>query len=175
VSSSDHTIWLLARAEQHASLLARVHALASQHEGHVFEPHVTLQADLPLRLDAARALVDRLAATTPVMQWPVCAVEGTAHYFRSLVLRLEAGDAFERLCRKCVQASGTEEGVSPYAHLSLAYGPTQGDAVALRRSLMRELGDAPLVLDRVALVRAGKAVPIAQWDLVHVQPLGGPV
>lgn len=169
----EHAIWLLPREDQLATLRARVQILAPRHEGHVFEPHVTLQSDLPLPLDAARALVNQLAASTASLQWPVRAVEGTEHYFRSLYLRPDAGEAFERLCRICVQASGTEDGLSPYAHLSLAYGPTQGDASALRVSLMRELGAQPLVLDRVALTRAGKAVPIAQWSLVHVQPLHG--
>jgi hypothetical protein len=169
----EHSIWLLPREDQLAALRAQVHALAPRHEGHVFEPHVTLQADVPLALDAARALVARLAAAAPPLQCPVRAVEGTEHYFRSLYLRLEADDAFERLCRTCTQACGTQDGLPPYAHLSLAYGPTRGDAGALRASLMREFGASPLVLDRIALARAGKAVPIAQWALVHVQPLHG--
>jgi hypothetical protein len=173
VRTQGYAVWLLARADQQASLLARVHELAPRHEGHVFEPHVTLQADLPLPFDAARLLVDDLAATTSVQHWPVSAVEGTEHYFRSLYLRLSAGDAFARLCRACARASGTEEGLSPYAHLSLAYGPTRGDAVELRRDLMVELGASPLVLDRVALARAGAALPIAQWQVVHVRPLSG--
>jgi 2'-5' RNA ligase superfamily len=171
--AADHSIWLLAREEQQAALRKRVSALAPRHEGHLFEPHVTLQGDLPLALDAARALVDRLADATPPLHWPVRAVEGAEHYFRSLYLRLDAGEAFERLCRECVQASGTQEGLSPYAHLSLAYGPTRGDAAALRAALMREWGAAPLVLDRVALARSGRAAPIEAWQVVHVRPLGG--
>lgn len=172
--ADEHSIWLLPCADQLAALRTRVQALAPRHAGHVFEPHVTLQGDLPLAFDAARALVDRLAGDCPPLRWPVRAVEGTEHYFRSLYLRLEAGAAFERLCRTCVQASGTDQGLSPYAHLSLAYGATQGDAAVLRASLMRELGaSSPLVLDRVALARSGKAVPIDQWALVHVQPLRG--
>jgi hypothetical protein len=173
MNTPEHSIWLLAREDQQAALRARVRTLAPRHENHVFEPHVTLQGDLPLALDAARALVDRLAASTAPLHWPVRAVEGTEHYFRSLVLRLAAGEAFERLCRDCVQASGTEAGLSPYAHLSLAYGATRGDAAALRETLMRELGTSPLVLDRIALARSGKSVPIHEWQLVHVQPLGG--
>ena len=169
----EHSIWLLPREDQLAALRAQVRALAPRHEGHVFEPHVTLQGDLPLPLDAARALVDQLAGSTAPLHWPVRAVEGTEHYFRSLYLRLDAGEAFERLCRTCAQASGTPDGLSPYAHLSLAYGPTHGDAGALRASVMRELGASALVLDRIALARSGKAVPIAQWTLVHVQPLHG--
>ncbi len=129
----EHSIWLLPREDQLAALRAQVQALAPRHEGHVFEPHVTLQGDLPLPLDAARALVDQLAGSTASLHWPVRAVEGTEHYFRSLYLRLDAGEAFERLGRACVQASGTPDGLSPYAHLSLAYGPTQGDAGAPAR------------------------------------------
>ncbi|MET0208002.1 MAG: 2'-5' RNA ligase family protein [Burkholderiaceae bacterium] len=169
----EHSVWLLPSEAQLTALRAQVQALAPRHEGHLFEPHVTVQGDLPLAPEPARALVDRLAAASPPLQWPVGAVEGTEHYFRSLYLRLEAGESFERLCRACVQASGTADGLSPYAHLSLAYGPTRGDAHALRARLMRELGGAPLVFDRIALARSGQAVPIDQWALVHVQPLRG--
>jgi hypothetical protein len=168
---SEHSVWLLAREDQQTALRERVRALAPRHDGHLFEPHVTLQGDLPMALDAARALVDRLAAATPTLHWPVRAVEGTEHYFRSLYLRLDAGEGFERLRRDCVRSSGTEYGLSPYAHLSLAYGPTRGDAPALRETLLREWSAEPLVLDRIALARSGKAVPIEQWELVHVQPL----
>ena len=143
-------IWLLADADQHAALRWRVEQLAPRHAGHVFEPHVTLQGEVPLDFAAACRLVDRLAAETPVLHWPVRAVESTEHYFG---------------------ASGTRDGVSPYAHLSLAYGPTQGDAAALRQTLSREFLAQDLVLDRVALCRASSAVAIPDWRLLHVQPL----
>jgi Cyclic phosphodiesterase-like protein len=169
----EHSIWLLARADQHAALQQRIRALAPHHDAHVFEPHVTLQGDLALDAASARRLVDRLASQTPVLQWPVRAVESTDHYFRSLYLRLEGGDRFERLIDACAQASGTRAGASPYAHLSLAYGPTRGDAPALRQALSDEFGTQTLVLDRVALCRSSSSVAIADWQLLHVQPLCG--
>jgi hypothetical protein len=171
--STEHAAWLLPREDQLLALRNWVRELAPRHEGHLFEPHVTLQVDLPFALDAAAALVDGLAAATPVLHWPVHAVEGTEHYFRSLYLRLGGGEAFERLCGLCVQACGSEAGLSPYAHLSLAYGPTRGDALALRAALMQRWGAQPLVLDRIALARAGSALPIEAWGLVHVQALRG--
>jgi hypothetical protein len=169
----EHSIWLLADAEQHAALRLRVEQLAPRHAGHVFEPHVTLQGEVPLDFAVACRLVDRLAAETPVLHWPVRAVESTEHYFRSLFLRLDAGADFDRLVDACAGASGTRDGVSPYAHLSLAYGPTQGDAAALRQTLSREFLAQDLVLDRVALCRASSAVAIPDWRLLHVQPLRG--
>ena len=61
----EHPIWLLPREDQLAALRARVQSLALRHESHVFEPHVTLQSDLPLSLDgtdgpAARAVRSEL-------------------------------------------------------------------------------------------------------------------
>jgi hypothetical protein len=132
---------------------------------------VTVQGDVRLDAEAARALVDRLAATTLALHWPVRAVESTDHYFRSLYLRLDADERFDRLVDDCARATGTRDGVSPYAHLSLAYGATQGDAPALRQALNREFGAQTIVLDRVALCRASSAVEIADWRLLHVQPL----
>ena len=172
-ASIEHAIWLLPRADQQAALQQLVRELAPRHEGHLFEPHVTLQGDLPLARGPASELVDRLAGSTSALQWPVQAVEGTEHYFRALYLRLTAGPAFDALCEQCVDASSYREGLSPYAHMSLAYGPTRGDVTGLRSELARAWAGQTLVLDRVALCRSGQAVPIEAWELLHVRPLAG--
>jgi 2'-5' RNA ligase len=163
----EHSIWLLAHAEQHAALRRRVEQLAPRHAGHVFEPHVTLQGEVPLDFAAACRLVDRLAAATPVLHWPVRAVESTEHYFRSLYLRLDAGPAFDAMRRLSAERSGTDEGLSPYAHLSLAYGATRGDAAALRERLGREHVGQAIEFDRLVLARSGQAVAIADWRVLH--------
>jgi hypothetical protein len=169
----EHSIWLLARDDQHSVLQQRIRALAPRHAGHVFEPHVTVQGDVALDAAAACRLVDRLAAATPRLHWLVRAVESTEHYFRSLYLRLDAGPDFDTLVDDCTRATGTRDGASPYAHLSLAYGPTQGDATAVRQALTEAFASQALVLDRIALCRSSSAVAIADWRLLHVQPLRG--
>lgn len=170
---AEYSIWLLAREDQQQVLRAAVEALADRHDGHRFEPHVTLQGDLAMRAGDAVALLDELAASTPVQHWPVLAVESTGHFFRALYLRLGAGSAFERLLRQCEAHSGTAEGLSPYPHLSLAYGPARGDAASELAQLTSDMSGRALVFDRVALCRSSKLVPIADWRLLDVRPLGG--
>jgi 2'-5' RNA ligase len=167
------SVWLLARDDQQQELVRRVRELAPQHDGHVFEPHLTIQGDLALPDDAARALLRELAVATAVQHWPVRAVESTAHYFRSLFLRLDAGPAFDAMRRHCAERSGTEAGLSPYPHVSLAYGPARGDAPALRERLQREHAGQTLVFDRIVLARSGQAVAIEDWAVVAEEALRG--
>jgi hypothetical protein len=165
------SLWLLARDETQRRLALVVRELAPQHEGHVFEPHLTIQGDLALAEADATALLHALASTTAVQHWPVRAVESTAHYFRSLYLRLDAGPAFDAMRRRCAERSGSDEGLSPYAHLSLAYGPTRGDAQALRERLGREHVGQSIEFDRLVLARSGQAVAIADWRVLASEPL----
>jgi hypothetical protein len=165
------SLWLLARDEQQRALARLVEDLAPQHEGHVFEPHVTIQGDLALPEPDALALLRELAMAAPLQSWPVHGVESTAHYFRSLYLRLDAGPAFDALRRRSAERCGTDAGLSPYAHLSLAYGPTRGDAAALRERLERDWRGRPLAFDRLVLARSGQAVAIADWRVLHELPL----
>lgn len=167
------SLWLLAREEQQRALARLVEELAPQHEGHVFEPHVTIQGDLALPEADAPALLRELAMTAPLQSWLVRGVESTEHYFRSLYLRLDAGAAFDAMRRLSAERSGTDAGLSPYAHLSLAYGPTRADAAALRTRLDTEQRGRLLEFDRIALARSGQAVAIADWRVLRVEPLSG--
>ena len=171
--SGSLSLWLLARDDQQQRLARLVRELAPQHDGHVFEPHLTIQGDLVLDEPDARALLQELARSTPVQHWTVRAVEGTEHYFRSLYLRLDAGPAFDAMRRRSAERSGTNEGLSPYAHVSLAYGPTRGDASALRERLGREQAGQTIAFDRLVLARSGQAVAIADWCVLASEPLSG--
>jgi 2'-5' RNA ligase len=165
--SAGLSLWLLARDDAQQRLARLVRELAPQHEGHVFEPHVTIQGDVALAEADALALLRELASTTALQRWPVRAVESTEHYFRSLYLRLDAGSAFDAMRRLSAERSGTDEGLSPYAHLSLAYGATRGDAAALRERLGREHVGQAIEFDRLVLARSGQAVAIADWRVLH--------
>ena len=171
--SASLSLWLLARDDQQRRLARLVRELAPQHDGHVFEPHLTIQGDLVSNEPDARALLHELARSTPVQRWTVRAVESTEHYFRSLYLRLDAGPAFDAMRRRCAERSGSDAGLSPYAHVSLAYGPTRGDAPALRERLGREHDGQTIEFDRLVLARSGQAVAIADWGVLASEPLSG--
>ena len=171
--SASLSLWLLARDDQQQRLARLVRELTPQHDGHVFEPHLTIQGDLVLDEPDARALLQELARSTPVQRWTVRAVEGTEHYFRSLYLRLDGGTAFDAMRRRCAERTGSDEGLSPYAHVSLAYGPTRGDAPALRERLHHEHAGEIVEFDRLVLARSGQAVAIADWCVLASEPLSG--
>lgn len=167
----EHSIWLLACTSDEAALQREVDMLAPLHEGHRFRPHLTLQGDLALPLPELHALAREIAAGAAVQHWPVLGVESTEHYFRALYLRFDGGAAFDALTSICSARSGTRDGVSPYPHVSLAYGPCRSAPHPQRARLEALYAGRTLAFDRVALVRSSRLVPIARWSTLAEHPL----
>ncbi len=170
---AELSIWLLPEPAQIAALGALVDALAPGFCGAAFMPHVTVQGDLDRPADALRRDLAALAADTPVLAAPVAALEHGPHFFRCLLLRLDAGAAFEALQQRAAAFNGTRDGLSPYPHLSLAYGTASAAALAgvPRAAIERDWLGRTLRLDRLALVRSSQSVPIADWQPLAIHPL----
>ena len=172
--SAEFSIWLLPAADDAARLDARVAALAGRLGGAVFMPHVTIQGDLgPLPAGLAAAL-PALAAQAPVQHWTVRAVERSEHFFRSLYLRFDRHPAFEHWQAAVRALSGTEVGLSPFPHLSMAYTPAHAALEGLAGTLAAEIVGATLRFDHLALVRSSASLPIVQWECLERYPLSTP-
>ena len=169
----QYSIWLLLNAEQDLELQAEIDLLAAQFEGHRFQPHLTLQGDLALALPDLHDIAAGLAGLVSTQRWDVQGIGSTEHFFRSLYLQIDAGIGFESLTQQCSDRTGTFEGLSPYPHLSLAYGRAQVDTEPLRERLEQRYGAHTLTFDRLALVRSSKLVPIEQWQLLAEYRLEG--
>ena len=170
MSVAGFSLWLLPEASTQAELTALVQELAPQFGQPAFIPHVTVQGDLLLDLamltDHARAL----AASTDVQNWPVDTVESTENFFRALYLRFADSPAFAQLLHQSERLTGTATGLSPYPHLSLAYGALPSESPLLARLTARFTGTA-IRFDRLAICRSSKDIPIADWDCVVTLPL----
>lgn len=170
---SEYSIWLLPRDDDGAMLSDLIAELAPAFCGCSFAPHVTVQGDLDAELPALQRMLDRLAGETPPLRLKVRAVQSTGHFFRCLYLRFDDDATFERLQALAREFSGTDCGLSPYAHLSLAYGdPNETMQAARCEELSPRVVGRHIALDRVAVYRSSKDVAIADWRECAVRPLG---
>lgn len=169
--TSAYSIWLMPCVVDAVELQALVDELAPQFGQPGFVPHVTIQGDLALPLDAVAAQTRELAAGLEVQTWAVADVERSDFFFRCLYLRLQANEAFGGLQRKTQAWSGTAEGLSPYPHLSLAYGQVQPGQLALFEALRSRFAGRRLVFDHLSVCLSSKDTPIAEWACVFDAPL----
>lgn len=167
----QYSIWLLPRANQEAALSDTIHRLSAELGGSLFAPHVTIQGDVALAPDQLMPLLATLAARTPVQHWPVAGVACTAHFFRCLFLSFGSHQAFDDLQAAAQEITGTSHGLSPFPHLSLAYGDAH-EAYARKRPLLADsYSGRELVFDRLAICRSSSHVPISDWVVVAQLPL----
>jgi hypothetical protein len=161
----EYSIWLLPAVAQEQILVETVSRLSARLGGETFAPHVTIQGDLSLPLESLTRSLEVLAAALPVQRWRVDEVQCSDHFFRCLFLRLGREAAFDFLQDKAQATAGTAEGLSPFPHLSLAYGqPLTRDHANLRETLSNEFYGQEIAFDRLAISLSSKNIPIADWE-----------
>lgn len=170
-ADAGYSLWLLPEAAAQSRLTALVAELAPRFGQPAFVPHVTVQGDLLLGLDTVSSHARAIADATPVQHWRIDAVESTGNFFRCLYLRFADSPAFDDLRRAAQTHSGTAVGLSPYPHLSLAYGQLTPDVAGLPAELSARFAGQTLTFDRLAVCRSSKDIPIDEWDCVLTLPL----
>jgi hypothetical protein len=171
-----YSLWLLPRQDAQQQLAGVVARLSRSFGTRTFVPHVTVQGDLTHRLREVTAVAEDIARTLQVQHWPVRGIEQSMHYYRAFYLAFDGCDGFAPLGPRCARAFGTDAGLSPFAHLSLAYGTLDAAAKgALARDVAAEIPPT-LTFDRLAVALSGSSVGIASWrtlqcfDLVPSAP-----
>ncbi len=167
----QYSIWLLPRADHEVALAAIVRRLSTELDGPLFAPHVTIQGDVALSPEQLRPTLAHLAAQMPVQHWPVALLDGTPHFFRCLFLRFEAHQGFEEMQAAAQTMTGTADGLSPFPHLSLAYGDAHEAYARQRQLLASDYAEQTIVFDRLAICRSSSHVPIAEWVVLEQLPL----
>jgi len=169
--TNDYSIWLLPTAADTARLNNSIALLSSHLGGPGFAPHVTIQGDITTELEPLSRLLERLAACQAPLRWRVEGVETSEHFFRCLYLRLALTPAFGLMQQATQSITRTEAGLSPFPHLSLAYGEPHPHIAGLLELLAAQYEGQALVFDQLALCRSSKNVPIDQWCILQSYPL----
>jgi 5-dehydro-2-deoxygluconokinase len=160
------SLWLLPSRDDEAVLAEQVTRLSVRLGGERFAPHLTIHGELALGLDDLKALARNMAAQVRQQHWPITALQSGDHFFRCIYLRFDAHPAFDQLQSMVLARSPEQDGLSPFPHLSLAYAQPHPDHAALCAALAGTFAGQTLVFDRLAVVRASKAVPIAEWSVL---------
>ena len=169
----EYSIWLLPEAALERTLQRTISELAIVQGESAFFPHVTLQGDLCRSLEDLSGPVAGMARDLPAQRWRVRAVECGDHFFRCLYLRFDADAALAALQDRVRAFTGTADGLSPFPHLSLAYGTVADATRRARAELAQSFAAREIVFDRIALVRSSKDVPIAEWRILEQCALTG--
>ena len=163
----EYSLWLLPERATHERMAALVAALAPRFATRAFPPHVTVQGDLRRRLKDVTAAAASLAQSIAVQRVRVRGIEQSMHYYRAFYLAFDGFEAFAPLVRRSAQHFGTEHGLSPFPHLSLAYGTLGSDA---KDRLVTEFAahvPPEMVFDRLAVALSGGSVGIASWRVLQ--------
>ena len=170
----DYSFWLLPSLEHAPSLAAEIAALAPCFGTPMFFPHITIQGDLSLSLETLASFLPQIAGGLGPLFLRVEAVRTSSERFRSLYLGFEESDAFLMLQERSRKLCGTAAGLSPFPHLSIAYGePRSGrdkSEEAVRLSSLY-LGTR-LLFSRLALAVSSSRAPIESWFVVRELELG---
>lgn len=169
--NSEYSIWLLPTKAEEQRLTQTITHLSIAFEGIIFAPHITIQGDLCCPLDDLTSLLTRMATKIPVQKWRVLYAECSEQFFRCLYLRFDRDPTFDLLQKETRALTQTDAGLSPYPHLSLAYGRAQHDTLKHCGSLLTEFTDQFLTFDRIAICRSSKNTPIVDWRCLVDVPL----
>jgi len=164
-----HSLWLMPRADDAKALDALIAELAPTFATACFCAHLTVQGDLATPLAELRDIAAALASSCPPLDWPLAAIAGSAHYFRSLFLEQSPNADFARLQSSAAALTRTTDGLSPLPHVSLAYG--EPAEPASKPALLQHYAHLPSVMptlhfDRLVVARSSKSLPIAQWAVL---------
>ena len=138
-----------------------------------FAPHATVQGDLDLSADDAEMLARELVAGESPLAWRAWGIQWTEHPFRTFFVAFDRADRFNALRDRAAKLTGSRDGLSPFPHLSLAYGnlPVR-EKIARSRPLNGAFEGRTMTFDRLVVALSGKDVPIAEWKAVATIPLG---
>lgn len=162
-----YSLWLLPQADAQELLAQLIARLSRRFGTRAFAPHVTVQGNLARRLREVSAVGESLAHGLPEQRWRVRGIEQSSHYYRAFYAAFDESEAFGSLVPRSEQAFATADGLSPFAHLSLAYGTLDAASKdVLAGEIAAELPQM-LTFDRLAVALSGSSVAIASWRILQ--------
>jgi hypothetical protein len=170
----DYSFWLLPSLGQAPSLAAEIAAIAPYFGTSAFPPHMTIQGDLSLSLETLASFLPQIAGGLGPLFLRVEAVRTSSERFRSLYLGFEESDSFLMLQERSRKLCGTAAGLSPFPHLSIAYGepgPGRDKSEEAARLSSSYLGTR-ILFSRLVLAASSSSLPIGSWRVVSELELG---
>jgi len=170
MTTDVHSLWLMPNEADAQRLAVLVADLARRFDTPLFTPHLTLKGDSALPPAALEAATAKAAHEVAAFAQPIAAIETSAAYFRAFYARFTVSPALARL-KRALDGDAADVFMP---HVSLLYGdlPETVKAPAAAEFAGRLVGWS-VRFDRVAVVRSGQDIPIADWSVVASKTLGG--
>lgn len=172
MSTPTYHLWVMASGDTHERLAAIIRRLAHELGTPVFEPHVTLLADLQggehEHVEHAVTLAGRLQPTRIILTEP----SYTDEFFQCLFMRVDSTPDVMRLRELATTTFGRER--EPFMpHLSLVYGSFDETR---KRDVIRRLPpevQGSFVAETLHVIKADSMAP-ADWNEIARFPFSGP-
>ncbi|CAG0959132.1 hypothetical protein BURK1_00618 [Burkholderiales bacterium] len=173
MSAEAYSFWLVPEAPVEREFGTLVRALAPLFGMPAFAPHATVQGDLDLSADEAESIARELVDGESPLAWRAWGIQWTEHPFRTFFVAFDRADRFHALLERAARLTGTREGLSPFPHLSLAYGslPVR-EKIARSRPLAGAVEGRTIRFDRLVVALSGKEIPVGDWRVVATVNLG---
>ncbi|MFT4130975.1 2'-5' RNA ligase family protein [Labrys sp. (in: a-proteobacteria)] len=173
MAENMYSAWLMPVAEDELMLAGIVAELAQTFGTPRFQPHLTLVEDrLCEEDDLARQLTTVAAGIAPFAA-DIQAVGTSDLFFRAFYARFERVGPVLELKRRAIASIAASAIESFMPHVSLAYGVEDGPLKqAAAREVEAHLTGRAVRFDRIAVVRSAQSIPVEDWTVGAVIPLG---
>ncbi len=138
-NNESYALWIMPAAETYDQLARVIFDLSQKYGTPVFEPHVTLLANIPKSQDDAAAHCQRLATILEPYSIQLTKLDQLDEYYRCLFVRVRETDAVVKAHWRACDIFGIPCGRLFMPHLSLLYGEFQK---ATKREIIANLGDS---------------------------------
>lgn len=156
------SLWLVPEAAAAAEIAAVVADLASELNGPVFAPHLTLIEETARpRAELERAIAEAAAGTSS-FDAEVARVEVGTSYYRSLYLRFDNAGPLRTLKQAMIDITEPQPIDAFMPHISLYYGENPARAEA-RDRLHAAFAGRAVRFERIVVIPSGRLVPIEEW------------
>ena len=160
-----YALWLMPAIKQRIKLAHLIQALSDEHGGPLFDPHITLLADIEGDENRLIDQTRRLASQMTQFSVRVRSLDYLHEYYKSFFIRIEGSDLID-LARSKAQVLFAHKKTSSdfMPHLSLIYGYQMDNIKELIKEMVQSEIETELLVDGCQLMAASG--PPENWRTV---------
>ncbi len=173
-----YALWLMSTTKQRVKLARLIQMLSDERGGPLFEPHITLLADIEGDEDGLIEQTHHLASQITQFSARVGSLDYSHEFYKSFFIQIEETDSIDRARQSALalflHQSQPQSQSKFMPHLSLMYG-LQTDAVKasikdkIQHDAMLAQGIAEIRIESLQLVSASG--PAGNWSRITESPL----
>ncbi len=165
------SIWLVPQEPEYSRLRLLIRRVAELTGGPVFEPHVTVLADIPLTPSEVVVRSGRRFRSLAPFELVARRAESGTNYFKSLFMEINPTIALTKVHGIASSLTSIEGGANEFEpHVSLSYGTPTLAADPKVAKLVDGAIPISLGFRNISVVQASRFAPVAEWcckEVIH--------